>query len=435
MVIVSPMTPPPPVGSSNHRPTDDELRDRWIAGHPNTAYGLGEFRRYQDGYWPILPKDQVRAELSKTLEHAKSEGIRPSSSLLASVLELARVKLFRRDEVWDADPSLLVFRNGTLDLLTHMLRDHRPEDFITGALPYDFDEYATAPTWERFIASTIRDVACFVQEFAGYALTTDTKYEIALWLHGNAGSGKSTLIAGLQAALGPRVGLLGLADIEQSRFSLGDLPGKTLMIATEQPSLYLKASHVLNSLISGEPVRVERKFTDPFTFIPHIKLLWAMNELPRVHDANNGLFRRVKVIEFKPIPETQRDPDVKAAIQTEGAGILNWALEGLERLRRRGRFEVPQAIVDATTQFQQTNDVPKMFVDEMCYVNLDELDPNYDQFKAQSSALYSVYSAWCKDNGHKAQSSTSIADDWRRLGFVKKKDPAGNMMWFGVKLK
>ena len=54
--------------------------------------------------------------------------------------------------------------------------------------------------------------ASFLQEFAGYCLTTDTAHEIAVWLHGPPGSGESTFIEGLKGMLGPRAGLLGLAD-------------------------------------------------------------------------------------------------------------------------------------------------------------------------------------------------------------------------------
>ena len=48
-----------------------------------------------------------------------------------------------------------------------------------------------------------------------------------------------------------------------------------------------------------------------------------MNELPRIPSANDGLFRRVKVVEIESIPEGERDPEIKERIKEEGAGILN----------------------------------------------------------------------------------------------------------------
>jgi putative DNA primase/helicase len=148
----------------------------------------------------------------------------------------------------------------------------------------------------------------------------------------------------------PGRGSPGLGEIERSRFALADVPGKTLLTATEQPAGYMKASYVLNALISGDKLKVEEKFKPACDLFPKVKILWAMNELPRVPSANDGLFRRVKVIEIEPVPERERDPEVKKNIKGEGAGILNWALDGLERLRRRGRFEVPKSVRGATAR-------------------------------------------------------------------------------------
>ena len=144
---------------------------------------------------------------------------------------------------------------------------------------------------------------------------------------------------------------------------------KILVAAAEQPSSFLASTNTLNAIISGEPLQVEMKYKDPFDLTLRAKLAWAMNELPRVADANSGLFRRVKVVKFPQIPEHQRDPKIKAAITHEGAGILNWALEGLARLRERGYFEVPQTVEDATAYFKDANDVPKMFLDEVCMLD------------------------------------------------------------------
>ena len=136
--------------------------------------------------------------------------------------------------------------------------------------------------------------------------------------------------------LGAKATLLGLADIERNRFALASLPGKTLAIATEQPADYMAAPPILNDLNLGEPVTVDRKFQDAVTITPRAKLAWAMNELPRVKGASNGIFRRVKVVTFPTIPEHERLPKLKEAVQIEAAGILNWALDGLRRLRARG---------------------------------------------------------------------------------------------------
>jgi putative DNA primase/helicase len=334
--------------------------------------------------------------------------------------------VFVPDERWDADEDVLVCENGALRISTRELVEHRPGHYATSAVPYEYDPDARPVVWDYFLRNTVPVAANLLQEFAGYALTTEMTHELAVWLFGPPGSGKSTFIAGLAAMLGHRSGILGLADLERSRFTLAALPGKTLVVASEQPSSYLASTNTLNAIISGEPIQVERKYRDPFTVIPRAKVCWAMNELPRVADANSGLFRRVKVVTFPALAENERDPKIKRAIETEGAGILNWALEGLRRLKERGHFEVPAGVEDATKQFRENNDVPALFVEDRCIRGAD--------LKVQASQLYDEYKDWCIDNGHRPQSSTRVADDWARLGFEKTASN-GRRFYRGVALR
>jgi putative DNA primase/helicase len=406
-------------------PTHDELRDRWIGGNPNHAYGLSEWRHYERGMWPAVSETSVKRKLSAVIEEAKPEGIKPTASILASVTELTRVKVFVPDERWDADPDILICKNGALRISTGELEYHRADHYATSAVPYEYRPGVKTLAWDYFIRNTVPVAAAFLQEFAGYALTTNMSHELAVWLYGPPGSGKSTFLAGLQAMLGHRAGILGLADLEKSRFTLADLPGKTLVVASEQPSAYLASTNTLNAIISGEPIQVERKYRDPFTVIPRTKVCWAMNELPRVADANSGLFRRVKVVGFPKLPEDKRDPEIKQLIEQEGAGILNWALEGLNRLNQRGHFEVPAGVLDATKQFRENNDVPALFIEDRCIRGAG--------FEMPAARLYREYKYWCEENGHRPQSSTRVAADWQRLGFERKRTMSGTV-YQGLKL-
>jgi putative DNA primase/helicase len=406
-------------------PTHDELRDRWIGGNPNHAYGLSEWRHYERGMWPAVSETSVKRKLSDVIEEAKPEGIKPTASILASVTELTRVKVFVPDEKWDADPDILICKNGALRISTGELENHRADHYATSAVPYEYRPGVKTLAWDYFIRNTVPVAAAFLQEFAGYALTTNMSHELAVWLYGPPGSGKSTFLAGLQAMLGHRAGILGLADLEKSRFTLADLPGKTLVVASEQPSAYLASTNTLNAIISGEPLQVERKYRDPFTVIPRTKVCWAMNELPRVADANSGLFRRVKVVGFPELPEDKRDPEIKQLIEQEGAGILNWALEGLNRLNQRGHFEIPAGVLDATKQFRENNDVPALFIEDRCIQGMD--------FEMPAARLYREYKYWCEENGHRPQSSTRVAADWQRLGFERKRTMSGTV-YQGLKL-
>ena len=407
-------------------PTHDELRDRWVAENLDHAFGLGTWRRYWGGIWPVVKTPLVKQGMVRVLEAAKGEKIRPSVWLLNSIHDLAQFDRYVDDERWDGNQNILVAENGAVNIANQELEPHSLGHYATTRVPYAFDPKAVSPNWTRFMNSVDPGVGAFLQEFAGYCLTTDTSYETAVWLIGQPGGGKSTLLEGLAAMLGARAGTLGLAEIERSRFSLAKLEGKTLVTAAEQPGGFVSCHHIINAIISGEPVQVERKFKDPYDLVPRAKIAWAMNELPRIPSGAEGLFRRVQVVEFPAIAEEDRDPTVKEGIKGEGAGILNWALEGLRRLRGRGGFKVAGKIKDATTEFKEHNDPVKQFVEEQCETGAG--------CEIRSSELYKKYKWWCEETSHRPRNSTNIVEDWKRLGFRKKERKDGNY-WLGVTMK
>lgn len=401
------------------------LRDRYLSDYPNTIFGLGEWRRYDNGYWPPVHELLIRKEIQESVTTQRQVAVKVDNGLISSLFAMIKAHRFVQDNRFDRDENLLVFDDCTLDFLTNERRGHLPENYRTSKLPFKYDRDANSPTWARFLNTTVGDeVANFLQEFSGYSITGLTKYEIAIWLYGPPGGGKSTFISGLESMLGSQCGVLGLSDIETSNFGLTNLPGKTLVISTEQPAHFIRSAHVVNALISGERVNVDRKFRDPITFTSRCKILWAMNELPRVDDKGAGIFRRVKLVHFPALEATVRDPRVKEEIQQSGMAILNWSLIGLRRLLGRGYFNVPSVVESATELYKLANDIPKTFVEECC-----EIDTSA---KILAKTLYETYTEWCKETGHKPLSATRLTDEMQRLGFYKVK--LNNIYYRGLKL-
>jgi len=426
--IPAPIPPAVQPGSRSNAPDHSQLAARWLMRNRHTVYGMGEWRRYINGIYPVIERDIIKREIKHIVDQAKSEGVRNSASLVDSVMELARVDIVIPLVLWDANTEYIPCKNGVLHIPTKSLLPHTPSVYFTSQLPFDYDPFADCPEFKKAL-QRIQKESQFLQEFAGYSLTPDTSHEIAVWLQGVPGSGKSTILEGFKAMLGSRSAKLGLTDIERSKFALCNLPGKTLIYSAEQPESFITASYIVNEIISGETITVERKYYDAIEILPIAKIIWAMNDLPRVSSANDGIMRRVKVIKFPSLPENQKSIELKECIKTEGAGILNWALEGLDRLRKRGKFLVPQSIQDATKDFQAHNDIPKMFLDDIgAVINL--LD-NLCRTGAQD--LYNEYKDWCFKNGHKALSSTRMADEWQRLGF-QRIVISGRRFWQGVEI-
>jgi putative DNA primase/helicase len=224
---------------------------------------------------------------------------------------------------------------------------------------------------------------------------------------------------------GDQAGTLSLSDMERSLYALSNIGGKTLLTATEAPHLYLKSTATLDALISGEKLQIERKYQQPERVRPVAKILWAMNELPQVRNPSAGLFRRAHIVPF-PAVRGEREPLIKELIKLEGSGILNWALDGLNRLNVQRCFSISPEMREAMDNFKAGNDVPAAFVEECCKVDGER--------REESNLLYLKYKEWCLGNGYKPLASNRIRDEWVRLGF-ERKTIRGKPYYQGVELE
>jgi P4 family phage/plasmid primase-like protien len=403
-------------------PTDDVLADEFAAANPDLVYGQKRYMRYDGASWKPIADEEATRDLLTTLVAAKDRGVKPTSRLLSSVATFVRANLHVPDQMWDANPDIIVMRDKTLDIAadgTYSVRENRAEDYARDALPFEFDPQARCDVWRTYLKMLPPDVVAFLQEFAGYSLTGDTSYEIALWLLGDRGSGRSTFIEGLLATLGARAGRLGLREIAESRFGLPPLVGKTRVYATESPSDYVKSADTLINIISGEPVFIEAKGKDVYEYRPSAKIMWAMNSLPQLRDQHSGLWRRVKIVKF-PGLEVAPNPDIKEAIKQEGPGVLVWALEGLRRLRERGSFDIPASVVAATEEYREDNDLAAEFL------RAAGIAPG--NLECRASKLTHAYNRWRDVNGSGRVSTLTAKRDWERLGLTQKRTKGG-LVW------
>lgn len=405
------------------------LKSHHLRIYPYTAFSLGEWKRYHNGVWERLPEMQIRQEVQQV---AVRYSTNVTANMVSSVYHLLQQHVFLPDDKFDSDIDLIYFHDCVLRISTGQTESYNPtKHFATSKLPFHYYPQARSDAWDQALTMTEPEYLPFLQEMAGYCLTPSTQHELALWCWGEPGSAKSTFITGLEAMLGSRCCTLGLADIERSQFALSQLPGKTLAISTEQPSRFVKCSHVLNALISGESLIWERKFVDPVTIRPTVKLVWAMNELPRIDSSGVGLFRRVVPVPWRKVEKP--DPAVKEAVKLSGQAVFNWAYEGLKRLNTRGRFDIPEGLISERETYRIQNDVPETFLSDTCE-RCDPLDENGHYNKIQSSVLYLKYKEWCANTGHKPLSSTAFAPEMKRLG-VERLRIDGHTYWLGIRFK
>jgi putative DNA primase/helicase len=204
----------------------------------------------------------------------------------------------------------------------------------------NYDPAAPVPAaFEKLLNRILPDPAVRgrVQEYIGYTLLPDARFQLAqLWL-GSGANGKGTL-ANIVQALHERKAAASPSKLDG--FHAAIVLGASLLYCDEAPQQDW-CEQTIKSMIAGESVPMDRKYLPPITTRVFGKWLILANHIPVIKDQSNGFWRRFDIVPFSvEIPATERDPLLaEHIIKHELAGVLNWALEGLQRLLARGRFD------------------------------------------------------------------------------------------------
>ena len=318
-------------------------------------------------------------------------------------------------------PLLFNATNGTLDLESGELREHRREDHLTriGGVPLTHGQ--PTPKWERFLLNIFKgdlELISFVQQMAGMLLSGEpTQYFFVL--HGGGSNGKSTFVNVLKGVLGDYAfevptGLLLFESKEAAGDGTADLFGRRLVTSEELPAGRLDERGI-KKITGGGTICARRLYKEPFNFAPSHTLMASSNNKPIVKDTSEGFWRRMHLVPFlAKIPEAGRISEYhKPLLREEGGGILAWMFEGWCEFVKAGK-KIPacEAVTGATQEYRGSMDILGQFIEECC-----EVAP---QGIVGASELYAAYQAWANKRGERPISQTVMGrmlrerDEYRR---------------------
>jgi putative DNA primase/helicase len=258
--------------------------------------------------------------------------------------------------------------------------------------------------------STDHDLILLVQELIGYSLTNETQYEVMAWLWGAGGNGKSVLIEVIRALVGALAISVDFQTLGQpGDYSLANLPGKRVAFSTESEKGGRAAERILKLLVSGEPISTRQIYQSAFEFKPTVKIWWAMNDRPRIRDTSGSVWRRLIIIPFlRNFKKEEQDPFLKQRLLAELPGILNWALEGLKRLRANGgKFTVVESVENTRTEYQVETNPVRQWLAERCEIT--------EKPATDFPPLFEDFREWCKDSEFKVPSKTAFGTELGRI--------------------
>jgi putative DNA primase/helicase len=316
------------------------------------------------------------------------------------------------DEHRPTAADVIAFKNGLLNFHSFSatgaadLMPPTPMWFSELAMPYDLSPGAYCPRWHSFLeqvlkregapdAQTIR----LLQEWFGYCLTADTRHQKVLMMVGPPRCGKGTIIRALQRVVGEgncaSPNFLSLGE----RFGLEPLVGKR--VATI-PDAHLgrtgDAVSILDKIlqISGEDrVTVDRKNKSALANTKlGVRFTIAANEPPDLPDSSGAIIHRLLMIQMQETFAGREDLRLDEALAAETPGIALWALDGLKRLRRDGRFTEPDGAAGLRNDYMRQTAPIHAFLEDRCDVGSTE------HHWVEVEAFWAKWKEWASANGH-----------------------------------
>lgn len=339
-----------------------------------------------------------------------------------------------RAEQFDTDPMLLNTPAGIVDLANGSMHPHAARHLMTKSTSVA-PRAGNAPLWAAFLDEATagdKELQRYLQRFAGYSLTGDTREHILAFFYGLGGNGKGTFLNTLTAVWGDYAKTSPMATFTASKIDahpteIANLAGARLVTAQETDEERRWDEAKIKSLTGGDPVTARFMRADFFTYQPQFKLWFAGNRRPVIANLDAAMRRRFHLVPFTIKPKFV-DNTLIARLRAEHAEILHWAIEGALAWQREG-LRAPQAVVEATAEYFAENDPLGTWIAERTIAASDKDFIN-------TAALYGDWREFCGDAGEHQISQRKFVDRLESKGFTRKKQGGTGLRGFlGLRLR
>ena len=323
----------------------------------------------------------------------------------------------------DSDPFLICTPKATYDLRKGLAgaRPHDPNDFITkitAASPSDKGKDIWIDCLNKIFAKN-PELIDYVQMICGLAAIGKVMVEGMIIAYGDGGNGKSTFWNAVFRTLGLYSGKLSADTLTTSckrntKPEMAEAKGKRLLIASESQQGARLDESMVKQLCSTDEVQAEKKYKDPFHYVPCHTLVLYTNYLPRVSGIDDGIWSRLFVIPFNnKLRGGSGDIKNYADYLYENAGeyIMKWIIEGAKKvIDIKYNIPLPKVVADAIADYREQNNWFNHFIQDCC-------ETTDKKTFVSSNTLYSTYRRYCAENNEFIRSTTEFYQTLEKNGF------------------
>ncbi|MCL2410630.1 MAG: phage/plasmid primase, P4 family [Treponema sp.] len=383
-------------------------------------------------YAELLKTADFRERIEIEKYAMQSEAVRRRKAFIEAASWIPELNV--KTDNLDTNPWHLNVKNGTVDLQTGLLQEHKQEDFITKIANVEYDKNADCPVWKKFIMEIMNfdnELIRYIQTAAEWAVTGDTSEQSMFILYGTGANGKSTFLNTIMSLLGDySIATPTETFMKRNGDQIGNdiarLRGTRFVTTTEAEQGRRLSEPLIKQITGNDRMTARFLYGEFFNFIPTFKIFMASNHKPVIKGTDYGIWRRIKLIPFTTrIPEEKQDKHLEKKLLQESSGILNWIIEGAVRWCNEG-LNTPNIITDATDEYRGEMDVIGNFIKEQCILKPD------GQIKARE--FFKCYQDWCVEHNEHAVSERFLGLRLKEIGLTQKRNADGRY-WLGVVLK
>lgn len=379
--------------------------------YENRKFLPNEFAKYlidKSGEYFVTPRDTEvihrydcgvyrpdgATHIKETVE-GTVDGKNITSRTASEVIGHIQRRTYINRDAFDSNIDEITLKNGVLNTKTFNFTCHNPKKYSLLQIPVNYVPDADCPKFKKFLLEIIPNKIerNTIIELFGYCLVRN--YSIQKWFMflGEGANGKGTLLSTLRTFLGvENISAVELQEFDKP-FSIAELYGRLANIVGDLSAKELYHSGRLKSLTGGDLLLAEKKFQNPFNFVNYAKLIYSANDLPKTFDGTRAFWRRVMLINFN---ETfTGDGDIKDlwkefTTDDEMSGILNLAIEGLQRLNENHQFTKNNSAEEVADHYIRNSDPVAAFFMDCVEITNDAKD----YISLQS--LHAAFAEYCK---------------------------------------
>ena len=300
--------------------------------------------------------------------------------------------------------SIINLKNGSLviDQSGVNLKPFDYRDFLTHQLDFNHDAKAVNGALLTYLERVLPDADTrrTLQEVAGYLFVKGLKMEKVFFLFGTGANGKSVFFEVLNGVIGSdNISNYSLESLTDDKgYHRAMIKDKIVNYGTDIRLTKIDAG-MFKTLASGEPIEARLPYREPFMMTDYAKLIFNINRMDSANiEHTHSFYRRLLIIPFNvTIPDHEQDRDLHNKILADRAGVLNWIIEGAERVIKNRDIFISGECEVFKKKFLKETDTVAMFESEVI-IDEQQYHTSYSKTVADS---YIDYQAYCKDVGHR----------------------------------